>query len=244
MRNKSVDNCWVGGMTSIAIAIVMLTGCATSQPRMMPVTAEFAPSLSREPASNPSLFSADAAVLSDADIDRILRFTYVPPKQTRIAVLALGQARWFEYSDELARSGEEVQKRFTDQLETAPAIKKASYLPSLLIPATRSVGYFREAAARYQADTLIVYQSSCRTYEKYRVFASNTSKSFCNVEAAILDVRTGIVPFTTTVTQEFSADQTGSDANIYETMRKAELSAISDALGRVADQIILFFGNS
>src|SRR5262249_40023699 len=105
MVKKAVDNRRIDGRTSIAIVIVMLTGCATSQPRMT-ASAEFSPNLSREPTSVPSLFGGDAAVLSDADIDRILKFTYVPPKQARIAVLALGKALWFGYSDELARNGE------------------------------------------------------------------------------------------------------------------------------------------
>src|SRR5207245_6359329 len=50
-----------------------------------------------------SLFADDATVLSDADIDRILRFHYVPPAQARVAVLALGQEVGFGYLDELAR---------------------------------------------------------------------------------------------------------------------------------------------
>ncbi len=184
-----------------------------------------------------SLFADDATVLSDADIDRILRFHYVPPAQARIAVLALGQEVWFGYSDELARTGADVRSEFAHQLKTAATVTEVSFLPTLLVPTKRSVGLFREAAARYQADLLIVYQSSCRTYEKSRLFAASTSKSFCNVEAAILDVRTGLVPFATAATKDLTVSKNPEDLNIYETMRKAELGAIREALVKIGTEI-------
>ena len=194
-----------------------------------------------EPSENQplaSLFTGDAAVLSDADIDRILRYKYTLPKQARIAILPLGQNLWFGYSDELARNSEEVRKSFIARLLEGSNIVSASYLPTLLIPTNRSVAHLREAATRYQADLLIVYQTSCRTYEKYKMFGANSSKSFCNIEAVILDVRTGIVPFTTAATQEFVATQSHDDTNFYETMRKAELTAIRDCLVKIGSQVV------
>jgi hypothetical protein len=212
--------------------VLLCSACATA-PRY-PLVTQLAPA---ESASNDSLFSGDSAVLSDAEIDRILKFNYVPPTQARVAVLALGQDVWFGYSDELARSGEDIRNQFTAQLKASPTVTSASYLPSLLIPSKRSVASFREAAARYQAELLVVYQTSCRTYEKYRVFSANTSKSFCNVEALVLDVRTGLVPFTTAATQELSVNQSDNELNFYETRRKAELGAIRDALSRIGASV-------
>lgn len=219
----------------------IISGCATharhEAPSQSMHSLGFA-GMGHQPAS---LFSGDAAILSDADIDRILKFKYVPPTQTRVGILALGHQLWIDYSDELARSGEEVQSNFINQLKRSPAVTGAAYLPSLLIPKNSSVPFFREAAARYQADSLVIYQSSCRNYEKYRFFEANISKSFCNVEVALLDVRTGIVPFTTTVTQEFVASQTTGDTNIYETMRKAEQTAIRGALDKIANDLVSFW---
>lgn len=230
-------------MRTVGLFLITLfcAGCAVA-PQAQRASSSPAPYALQEYQSPQSLFSGDAAVLSDADIDRILKFSYVLPKQARVAVLSLGQELWFGYSDELARGGEEIRGRFTAQLKAAPTVTTASYLPSLLIPKNRSVAYFREAAARYQADLLVVYQSSCRTYEKYRLFSASSSKSFCNIEALVLDVRTGIVPFTTVATQEFVASQSDADANFGETMRKAELSAIRDALGKIGNDIAVYLG--
>ncbi len=223
----------------LPVFIFLLSACSTAPASRAPNSLSFTPP--REAAAV-SLFSGDAAVLSDQDIDKILKYKYVPPHQTRIAVLALGQQFWMGYSDELARGGEEIRTAFTRQLQTSPVIVKAAYLPTLLIPEKRSVAYFREAATRYQADALVVYQSSCQTYQKYRLFSANAVKSFCSVEAAVLDVRTGIVPFTTTATQEFTTEETPSDMNTYEAMQKAEQRAIRQALLKVGEDVAGFFG--
>lgn len=223
---------------AILIMTIFMVGCETTPPASRAsigsADSNYQPAESQPPVS---LFSGDAAVLSDADIDRILRYKYTLPKPARIAILPLGQDRWFGYSDELARSGEEIRTSFIAQLRKDSSVVTASYLPTLLIPANRSVAHLREAATRYQADLLIVYQTSCRTYEKYKIFGANSSKSFCNIEAVMLDVRTGIVPFTTSATQEFVAKQSNDDSNFYETMRKAELTAIRECLVKIGGQV-------
>jgi len=218
---------------------VLLSACDSAPPRSSSGFDSYARAAEAAPAS---LFAGDAAVLSDADIDRILKYKYVPPRQTRIAVLAVGQRFWMGYSDELARGAEDVRNAFTSLLQTSPAVTRAAYLPELLVPEKRTVAYLREAATRNLADTLIVYQASCQTYEKSRVFSANTAKSFCNVEAALLDVRTGIVPFTATATEQFSLDVSASDADSYETRQKAELRAIRAALLKVGNDVVAYFG--
>ncbi|HEX7046630.1 MAG TPA: hypothetical protein VF275_03530, partial [Gammaproteobacteria bacterium] len=190
-----------------------------------------------------SLFSSDAAVLTDADIERILSYEYHAPESAKIAVLSLGRELWRGYSDELSRTAESVRNEFTNQLETARSVVNAEYLPSLLIPTNHSVTPFREAASRFQVDLLVVYQTSCQTYQKFRFFAANTSKSFCNVEAVVLDVRTGIVPYTVSATHEFRIEQSDNDANIYETRRNAELSAVQAALTGIGEDLVEYLSS-
>ncbi len=86
-----------------------------------------------------SLFAGDATLLSDADIARILAYKYVPPVQARVGILGLGQRLWFDYSDELARSGEQIRRDLIATLEQASPVSEASFLPVLLVPSNRSV---------------------------------------------------------------------------------------------------------
>ncbi len=191
--------------------------------------------------SRTSLFTTDASVLSDQDIDRILRYKYSAPRQSHIAILALGRMFLVGYSTELARSGEEIRKAFTDQLKSSPAVVRASYLPDLLVPQKRTVAYLREAATRFQADTLLVYQTECHEYQKYHVFAADEARAYCTIEAALVDVRTGIVPFTTTATEVFTVKQSPEDSDIFETQQKAEMKAMRGALLRIAGDVAAFY---
>ena len=223
--------------------VVICSGCATVATEPTPVSYKAKASLYQMDVSEPkSLFSSDSDILTDEDIKRILAYHYIPQPQNRIGILSIGRSYWFGWSDELARTGVEVQKKLVSKLKSSTLVFDASFLPSLLIPEKRTVGYFREAGARYQADLLLIYQASCRTYEKYRFFSPDKAKSYCNVEAVLLDIRTGIVPFTVTTSRDFIAEKKEGDLNLNETVRRAELNAISEALEEVGEVIVRFLG--
>ena len=147
-------------------------------------------------------------------------------------------------SDELARAGADVQMKLVGKLRSSPLVYDASFLPGLLIPQKRTVGHYREAAARFQADLLLVYRPSCRTYEKFRFLAPNEAKSFCNVEAVLLDTRTGIVPFTVVASRDFVVRKTSEDFDLNEMRRRAELEALSAALGEAGDELVAFLAKA
>jgi hypothetical protein len=67
-----------------------------------------------------------------------------------------------------------------------------------------SIPVLREAAVRMQADLLVVFRITSDVYYKYVVFAKNKVKVYSTSEAVLLDVRTGLVPFTRIVTRETS----------------------------------------
>jgi len=187
-----------------------------------------------------SLFSSDSAILSDDEIMRILAHRLLLPKQSKIGILSLGRSYWSGWSDELARTGSEVQSTLVAKLKSCSSVFDASYLPNLLIPEKRTVGHFREAAARYQVDLLLIYQASCSTYEKYRFLSPDKLKSYCTVEAVLLDTRTGIVPFTATASRDFVAEKSDADLNLMETMRRVELNALRETLGEIGDKVVAF----
>jgi hypothetical protein len=218
---------------SLACLTLLLVACA-APPHDSRFDSEPMHRVAATDTAETSLFTGDAALLSDSDIARILAYNYSPPAHARIGIMGLGQQLWFGYSDELARSGEEMRRDLIATLKQATPVTDASFLPVLLVPSNRSVAHYREAAARVQADLLLIYQASCRTYDKFRMFRPSESKAFCTVEALLLDVRTGIVPFTDTVTRELLITESKDDFNIQETRRRSELDAIRQALSQVA----------
>lgn len=187
-----------------------------------------------------SLFAGDAAVLSDEDIARILAYRYEPTQSVRIALLPLQGAG-------LAAAGEgaeqlEAADPLVSRLRSAPAVVEASYLPSILTPEKLSVPYLREAAARLQADLLLVFRSSCQEFARFRLFADDQSRAYCAVEAVLLDTRTGLVPFTSVSRQRFDSVRQSDDYSLDEARYRAEAAAVARALDEIADALVRFLG--
>jgi len=187
-----------------------------------------------------SLFSGDAATLSDEAINTILNYKYRPPELSRVALMPFGREAWSGWSEELSLASEQVQAEVLDTLRSSPSVYDASYLPSILIPENRSVPHLREAAARYQADLLLVYRSYCRTFERYRLFAADKSRAYCGVEAVLLDTRTGLVPLTSVTSQSYDVVENRTDTNFRETSLRAQLEATAHALGQVSSEVVKF----
>jgi hypothetical protein len=191
-----------------------------------------------------SLFGSDASVLADADIERILSYEYASPAISRIALLPFGWSTWSGWSEEMAISVEAIDAQVLQTLRASPRIFDASFLPSILVPEQRTVGHLREAAARYQADLLLVFRSSCRSFQRYRIFGAERSRSYCSVEAVLLDVRTGLVPFSASTMQNFEVAESDDDFNLQETMLRAQLEALANALGEVSAVVVGFVERS
>jgi hypothetical protein len=222
-----------------SLACLTLAGCVVP-PATTPMSADYAPQAGLVEMPETSLFSSDASVLSDADITRILAHDYAPPARSRVAILPFGWSQWSGWSDELALSTRDVDAKVISVLEASPRIADASFLPSILVPEKRNVAYLREAAARYQADLLLVFRTACRSFEKTRLFRPDEARAFCGIEAILLDTRTGLVPFTATATRNYDVKQTPEDFNFREAVLRAQLAAIATALGEVSSQVVTF----
>ncbi|RMH11930.1 MAG: hypothetical protein D6698_15770 [Gammaproteobacteria bacterium] len=222
----------------VVILTVLVTACSATYTQTRPAAYyEQDKPVADEPES---LFSSDAAVLSDEEIARILTFRYRKPELARIAILPFGWRNWSGWSEEMAISTDNLNRKLIDTLNAADNIYDASFLPSILVPDKKTVPYLREAAARYQADLLLIFRSACASFQKYRLFAPDKTRAYCNVEAVLLDVRTGLVPFTANATRSFDSVKTDQDFNLREAVLRSELNAISDALGEISSATVRF----
>ncbi|MBD3649642.1 MAG: hypothetical protein HUJ31_19790 [Pseudomonadales bacterium] len=183
-------------------------------------------------------------MISDEEISRILNVNYQPPKLSRVALLPAGWISLGRWSEELAVATEELEADAITTLRTSPYVYDAAFLPSILIPETRSVPFLREAAARFQADLLLAYKSGCRSFEKYRLFRPDTARAYCSVEAVLLDVRTGLVPFTITVTETYEVSTGAEDMNLRESILKAQLQAMTKAMNDISARTVTFLAES
>jgi hypothetical protein len=84
---------------------------------------------------------------------------------------------------------------------TAPPHRQGCGIPARIAGSGESIRRALSRSCPPVTDLLLVYQAACRTSERFRMFQANHAKGLCNVEAVVLDVRTGIVPFTVTATE-------------------------------------------
>jgi hypothetical protein len=186
-----------------------------------------------------SLFKEDQAVLSNEDLQKILAARVVVPDKAKLAVVRFGRLPyWWGWSEEFVRVNDQIDADFLGKLRTSARLKEVAYLPSLVTPNLMTLPYLRQAAARCQADLLLVYRTSTRTYTKQRWFKADQTKAYCTVEAVILDTRTGLLPFSTVANEFYSAGRTRKEMDFAETIAKAEQRAIGRAWVRVAEDAV------
>jgi hypothetical protein len=185
-----------------------------------------------------SLFKGDQEVLSNADIERILTARVVLDDRHRLAVLSLSpRVAW---SQELADLDALNSERFLKALGSAVQLTEVRLMPTLLIPEKRTVPYLREAAARFQADLLLVFSTRIQTFQQNRIIGSDEVKAACLAESVLLDVRTGIVAHTARTTENIAAKKLAGDLNFSETVAKAQTEATGKAIVKLAEAVVTY----
>jgi len=222
------------------ISCVLLQACATVGSTDRPT------SYYQDDSKSSQNSLVDSAIIGtdDQKINELLNYQVRLPKKNRIAILKLSTDNyWRYYSNDFTQLSESLVTTLINTLRSSDRVYDASFLPAMLVPEKRTVPVLREAAARFQADLLLVYRNSCRSYQKFKFIDPNESKSYCAVESVLLDVRSGIVVKSVVSTESFTAKKIADDTNFNETIKKAELEAIARALGNVADQVVIYLNN-
>lgn len=228
--------------TVLLIAILSLwaaAGCTSAKPVAAYNPDYYWSAPPKEEAAGGSLFASDQAVLGNDEIERILSGQVVLPSRARLAVMKLGR-RTSYWSESSAMLDRQAVASMLNELNTSAAIARADVLPSLLAPDRVTVPYLREAAARYQSDLLLIYRVQHTSYEKYRMTRPDQAKARCDAEAVLLDVRSGIVPFTTVVSREIETQKQPDDLTFGETLDNAYRAAEEEVIVEIARRVKAF----
>ena len=201
----------------------------------------------REPVAT-SLFPSDQAVLSDEAVARILSSKLELPAKAKLALMkysgdGFGTRYYgsFYWRDEQYLQLQQAQvDTLSRALLASEQIAEVTPLPTLMIPKQMSIPVLREAAVRMQSDLLLVYRVTSDTYSQYRVFTKDRVKAYSTCEVVLLDVRTGLVPFTRVVSREQQELKLPTDFDLTQTMRRAEQAATIEALQAAAEELVAF----
>jgi hypothetical protein len=234
------------------LAVVVAAGCSSTPPAGSP-----GPASTRSASAQMMLFPGrvDAAPLAeelglasgslgDTALARLLSTRLSLPAHVVVAVLYLPSARaefgWGYYPALTTELTTALADSVSSALARAPRVGRAAALPAFIIGSQRSFAALQEAAARFQADLLLVYRPTCRVYEDAPIFGRITYQSSCTLEAVLLDTRTGIVPLASVATASETTRRQRRDRDSDATVIRAQFTATLAALGVVATRVGAF----
>ncbi len=206
---------------ALICAGALLSGCASMPQAVTPVmaTAEYA---AKEPIAT-SLFPSDQAVMSDDAVGRILSSKVELPAKAKVALMKFPDAEGSRYYGRHYWRDEEYLKLQQSQVDTlaqalqaSDQIAEVTPLPSLMTPSRVSIPILR------------------------RAFAKDKVKAYSTCELVLLDVRTGLVPFTRVVSRERLELKQSADLDLSETMRRAEQMSAAETLKAAAGDLVGF----
>ena len=179
---------------------------------------------------------------SSEKIAQLLNHRIELPKQNRVAIINLNNSG-LQGMPAISNNqlSEDLVENFILKLRSSNRVYDASYLPAMLIASRRSIDTLRLSAARMQADLILAYQSACGSFSDFNLFTENESRSYCTVEAVLIDVRSGLVALSSVSSQELEVKETSKDFNIYEMRSRAEVKATHQALAEVATNVVNYF---
>jgi hypothetical protein len=238
------------------VAVALLSGCAgpaMEESEVMAVKREGIVDegglYESQPTLAASLFRSDQAVMDDEAVRRALASHVVLRARARIALMKFPGAEnaalrfygsFYWRSEDYLKTQQTYIDTVSCKLTASERVAEVILLPSLLTPKEATIPVLREAAVRLQADLLLVFRPTSDIYYPSKIFTRDQVKAYCTCEAVLLDVRTGLIPFTTVITRDRSDQKEKEDLDLNETMRRAESAAVLDSLNALSDQLVTF----
>lgn len=191
-----------------------------------------------------SLFNDKASTISEEGIQKILDGNYKLPEQLNVAIVRIEnnqQKRSYYWNDEAyLKTQQSYMDLFGEKFKQSPGVIKVSIIPDLLISKTPSFTNIREAAVRMQADVVVIYSITSDTYSKYKLFTKTDIKAFATTQLILLDVRTGLIPFSTIVTKDLLSLKKKEELDNSEARNRIQNEAVLLTINEIATKITDF----
>ena len=197
-----------------------------------------------------SLFQSKDRTLTEEAIQTLLDGKIVLPKEIRIALLNYSSSRQSRYYNSYWNNEEylKLQQSYIDKISTnlgtSDRVSKLMLMPRLLANQQSNIVQLREATVRLQADMLLIFSIQSDLYYKYKVFKKDQAKAFATVEVLLMDIRTGMVPYSNVLTREKLILKEKEDFNLEEMRKRAEQEAILMALDDISKGVVEYFNES
>ncbi len=183
-----------------------------------------------DPPITKSLFSDKESTISEESIQKILDGTYALPKNLRVSIVKLESSQqyggYYWTNEAYLKSQQAYLDKFSKVFETSERVKKVASIPAILLSSNPTYTNIRESAVRTQSDIVVIYSITSDIYSKHKLFAKNDIKAFATTQLIVLDVRTGLIPFSTIVTKDFQSQKQEEELNENETINRVKNKAV------------------
>ena len=191
-----------------------------------------------------SLFTDNTSTISEENIQNILNGTYKLPEKLRVAVVKLEskqyQRMYYWTNEDYLKTQQFYLDLFSDKLKMSQRVGKISVIPDLLLSNQRTFVNIREAAVRTQADVVAVFTINSEIYSKYKLFSATDIKAFATTQFILLDVRTGLIPFSTTVTKDYQSQKQKADFDDSVAISRVKNEAVLLTIDEIGRQVSEF----
>ena len=220
------------------LAVIAMVSCTATKQTSTPNEYHY---VNNDPPITQSLFDDKSATISEENIQKILDGNYTLPVNLRAAFVKLesaqNQRRYYWSDEQYLKSQQQYLSLFSETLKQSPRIKAISTIPDILVSRNPTFTNIREAAVRTQSDIVVIYSINSDLYSQYKIFSKTSIKAFATTQLIILDVRTGLVPFTSIVTKERTDKKNDKDLNETEAANRIKNEAVLLTIGEIGKQI-------
>ena len=194
-----------------------------------------------------SLFDDKNSTISEENIQKILDGNYKLPNNLRAAFVKLestqNQRRYYWSDEQYLKSQQQYLDLFSEKFKNSNRVKSISVIPDILISNNPTFTSIRESAVRTQSDIVVIYSINSDIYSKYKIFSKTDIKAFATTQLIVLDVRTGLIPFTTIVTKDFQDRKNESDLSESEATTRIKNQAVLLTIEEIGRQITNFLNS-
>lgn len=187
--------------------------------------------LNTEPPITKSLFDDKSATISEENIQKILDGNYKLPNNLRVAFVKLessqNQIRYYWSDEQYLKSQQQYLDMFSKKFSNSSRVKNISTIPDILISKNPTFTSIRESAVRTQSDIAVIFSINSDIYSQFKLLTKTNIKAYATTQLIILDVRTGLIPFSIIVTKDFQDTKKVTDFNE------------NDAINRIKNQAVL-----
>jgi len=219
-------------------AFTLLMSCVTSRELSSPSSDYYS---SDSESITQSLFNDKNASISEENIQKILTGKFKLSENLRVAIVKLesnsSQRKYYWSDEEYLKTQQSYLDLFTQNLKNSGKVKSVKLIPDLLISNNLSFTNIREAAIRTQSDIVVVYSISSDIYSKYKMFSKTDIKAFATTQLIIMDVKTGLIPFTTIVTKDVQSRKKENELNDSEAINRTKNEAVLSTINEIGEQM-------